>query len=294
MTNYLSYLGLGFIGYFFGFQFVFLCNAAYNAIYNGNQTNYYKLFMMYLLYSMGFLKSMYTLLIILIYNFLSNYETNVTKTNKILEEYQKFMKFYDEETTRDPTKSSSLVEYWKLLLSKCNILVKIYDDLKSKMQNHRYYETFNNLSSLSLIYYFDKINQFIDSNVITLIHYFKLGNYYDTIKNEMKKINDNLQPSQQQSSQSSVTPLSNMPNMLNMQELDELIKSSMSKDMPNIPNIDEFIASLNDPTNSPISKDIPNIPSIDEFIASLNEPTTLKKRKKKIPKRPPPGFNKKT
>lgn len=290
MINYLSYLGLGYTGYLFGFQFIFFCNAVYNAFYNGNQENYYKLFMMYLLYSMGFLKIMSTLLIILIYNFLSNYDTNMTKISNVIEEYQKFMKFYDEETTRDPTKNSTLVEYWKLIFSKYSILVKKYHDIKFKIQNHRYYDIFNNLSFISLIYYFDKINQFIDSNIITLIQYFKLDNYYDTIKSEIEKVSDTLQPQRLQ--QSSMSPLPNMSNVLNVQELDELIKSSMSKDMRNISNIDEFMASLNNPVNSLIPKDMPNVPGIDEFIASLSEPTLLKKRKKKIPKRPPPGFNK--
>lgn len=248
MTNYLSYIGLGSIGYLFGFQFVLLCHSLYDSISNGSKLNYYKLFMTYLLYSTGILGSLYVLLLIFIYNFMSDHD-NYTK--KIVDEYDIFMKYYDDEIKKNSSKKSDIVEYWKKG-------IVIYDDCKVKwMERFKYYHNFYSWSYAVLCnsLYCDYINSKIDEFLKWLVFYLTLNRYYNKIK----------------------------------ESIDEFIKqvyiqeNKNNKKNDDLDNIDEFIAKL---------EELTKINTINTM-STIDIGKGLKKRKKKIPNKPPPGFNKK-
>jgi len=288
MINYLAYLGLGVVGYFFGFQFVFLCNALYNAINNRNRESYYKLFVLYILYSYGLLGSLYTFLLIGIYNLLSDYENYMNKLNFIITEYHGFMKFYDEETTRDPTKISKKIEYWKKAIVKYNDIKILCNDYKQKVIEHKYY-----IMATSTINpnYIDLSNQKIDFVIVWLKNYLKIDSYLDVLKSKFNELNITNTTSTSEPTMTTMPTMPTMPiipinsnprlnELLNMKELDDMIKMPFSKQLSNsdmsMENLDEFIKSLED---------------IQNINTNINI-NSLKKRKKKVLKKPPFGFKK--
>ena len=282
MTNYLTYLGLGITGYFCGYQIIFLLNTCYNALTNGNKMNYYKLFVMYLLYSSGFFKSVYIMFLILLYNFINDYESNMNKINKMIEEYRNFIKFYNDETSKDSTKISQVVELWKnTTLLYDQYLIKYYD-CKHKIYENKYYIFINNLS-------LSPINERIESIVELIKKYLNIDHYYDFLKQEIKRISDPIvqsQMSQQPLSPYSVSPCSVSPYSVSPYSVSPQPLSQSHMEMHTMKELDELI-------KTSFNSDVSNFSNIDNFIASLNDLPSTRKRKKKVPKKPPVGFNNK-
>ena len=138
MYNYLGYLGLGFVGYFIGFRFILLLVAAFNAYNCQNVSAYYRLFMAYLFYSMTIFDMLYFFALSYIYTSLSEYDKYRVKVNSLVNEYNTFMRYYDEETGKDGSKASVIVEYWKKVIVVYNQYVKLYPDFIKRITSNKY------------------------------------------------------------------------------------------------------------------------------------------------------------
>ena len=186
MYNYLSVVGLGITGYLLGFKFVILCTSIYNLFKDPNISTCYRLFMTYLFYSMTFFEILYFFALSSLYNVLSDYDKYKMKLNSVIDEYNNFMKFYNEEVTKDQTKASIFVEYWKKATHVYYQLVMMYYEIIKRVSENKYYYM---ISEINLGSYVDYINCLIDDRMKPIENY--LNGYFETIKGSIEKY-DNL------------------------------------------------------------------------------------------------------
>ena len=74
-----------------------------------------------------------------IYNVLSDYDKYRVIVNSVVNEYNTFMRYYDEETGKDLSKASVIVEYWKKVIVMYNQYVKLYPDFIKRITSSKYY-----------------------------------------------------------------------------------------------------------------------------------------------------------
>jgi hypothetical protein len=79
MYNYLKYVSLAIISYYFNYSFIVLCNSAYNFFINNSKNNAYMFLGSLMLYLFGFKDTIIYLLSIMMVNQLQKYDESIIK-----------------------------------------------------------------------------------------------------------------------------------------------------------------------------------------------------------------------
>lgn len=161
--NYLKYFGIGFLSYFIDIKFLLVLYSCYT--FFNTLTNYYSSQFIFFL-SYYFLGLYDTLLYLFMYCFIYifshlNYIKNLL--NKFYEQFNNFLKFYDEEILLNPNNNSYIID--KIILIKNNIL-----NIKDKII-HIYLLSLNKINSM---YFIIKLYKFKDTFFITYLNFINL------------------------------------------------------------------------------------------------------------------------
>lgn len=293
MNNYLSYIGLGLTGYFLGFKFVFLCHAIYKALQVGTSASFYQLYIMFLLNSYGLFGSLYIFTLIGLYNLLANFNIYLNYYQNAKSEYANFMKYYDDEVVKDPTKKSRIIETFKKVPVLYYDLSLHYDTLKLRIYDSSYYNKVTNLWSNSTPYT-EYVNQKIENLFMILKTYLSTKinmEYYSKMIEEYTKLQEpkpiSLAPPPLDSSNMDLPSFMNNMNLSDLTQMEQMVKN-----MPQLPklsnpqvypDLETLMKSM--PQQMPSIEDIQKMNTMMELFDNI-EKTGLKTRKRKVPNKP--------
>jgi hypothetical protein len=289
MYNYLANIGILLGSYFLGLKFTLMINACINFYNETSKTNLYTLLTLMSTYFLGVWNTLFYCLLYCLFKIMIEYDNMIIYYNKIKNEYNEFMSFYEIEKAKNPDKIIREIEFLNRMISKYRQMNEYVLNQFNKFVENRYMTLIlSQLQNINYSSYIDIINNKIHSSIELLngyidsnntLHEYKatLMTYYDKLKEQQEKYNtiadenkDNIKEN------NAMSAPSNMDDMMNKLMKDMTNKENNSMSVPS--NMDDMMNKLmkdmnisDDELKNFKSAQQPSIDELNKLIMSVNE-----------------------